>query len=62
MASKTTQAIAARVPNAVANEPRDQARRSGVTVSDLVGSSVKRSLAYERCTACGSVLLWSNAG
>jgi len=44
MASTTTQAVAARVPNHVADQLRQQAERSSLTMSDVVSACIRRAL------------------
>jgi len=44
MASSKTQAVAARIPTHLADRIRQQAQLSGVTVSDVVSSCIRRSL------------------
>jgi antitoxin component of RelBE/YafQ-DinJ toxin-antitoxin module len=48
MPSKTTQAVAARVANDVADELRQQAQRHGLTVSDVVAACVRQALGTEQ--------------
>jgi hypothetical protein len=47
MPSTITQPIAARVPNAIADELRRRAQDAGLTMSGLVGECVQRALAQE---------------
>jgi hypothetical protein len=44
MASTTTQAVAARVPNRVADLLRQQAERSSLTMSDVVRTCICQAL------------------
>ena len=48
MASTTTQPIATRVPNHLANQIRQEAQRRGLTVSDVVGECVRQGLGSDQ--------------
>jgi hypothetical protein len=45
MPSKVTEPVAGRVPNHVADQLRDRARRDGLTTSSVVGAVLRQALA-----------------